>query len=66
MTQDNFHASAATGKFDGYQASVSLSPRPGGGKVLFTVQVACMAIQTRPVYGPRAQLSPAPATPRGA
>jgi hypothetical protein len=59
VTQAGFYAGAATGKFDGYQASVSLSTRPGGGKVLFTVQVVCMAVQTPPVYGPRAQLFPA-------
>jgi hypothetical protein len=56
VTQAGFYASAATGKFDGYQASVSLSTRPGGSRVRFTVQVVCMAVQTLPVYGPRAQL----------
>ena len=58
VTQAGFYASAATGKFDGYQASVSLSTRPGGGRVRFTVQVVCIAVQTLPVYGPRAQLFP--------
>jgi hypothetical protein len=59
VTQAGFHASAATGKFDGYQASLSLGSLPRGGKVRFAVQVACMAVQTPPVYGPRAPLSPA-------
>jgi hypothetical protein len=57
VTQAGFHASAATGKFDGYQASLSLGTLPRGGKVRFAVQVACMAVQTPPVYGPRTPLS---------
>ena len=59
VTQAGFYASAATGKFDGYQASLSLSKLPSGGKIRFAVQVACMAAQTTPVYGPRAPLSAA-------
>jgi hypothetical protein len=59
VTQAGFHAGAATGRFDGYQASVRLSAVPRGGKVRFAIQVACMAAQTPPVYGPRAPLSPA-------
>jgi hypothetical protein len=59
VTQAGFHASAATGRFDGYQASVSLSPLPRGGKVRFAVQVVCLAVQTPPVYGPPAPLLPA-------
>jgi hypothetical protein len=60
VTQAGFHVSAATGKFHGYQASVSLGTLPRGGKVRFAVRVACVAVQTPPVYGPRAPLSPAP------
>ena len=59
LTQTGFHTHPATGEFDGYQASLNLSPVPRGGKVVFAVQVACMAVQTPPVYGPRAPLSPA-------
>ena len=59
VTQAGFHASAATGRFDGYQASVSLSSLPRAGKARFTVQVACIAAHSPPVYGPRAPLLPA-------
>lgn len=59
MTQAGFHTNAATGKFDGYQAGVSLSTLPRGGKLAFAVQVACLATQTRPVYGPSAPPLPA-------
>ena len=54
VTQGGFHANAATGKFDGYQASVSLSTLPRGGKLVFAVQVVCLAARTPPVYGPSA------------
>jgi hypothetical protein len=54
VTQAGFHTNAATGKFDGYQAGVSLSTLPRGGKLFFGVQVACLAARTPPVYGPSA------------
>jgi hypothetical protein len=40
--------SAATGRFDGYQADVSLGTLPRGRMVRFTVQVACIAARTPP------------------
>jgi hypothetical protein len=54
VTQAGFHTNPATGKFDGYQASLSLSTLPRGGKLVFAVQVVCLAARTPPVYGPSA------------
>jgi hypothetical protein len=59
VTQAGFHASAITSRFDGYQASVSLSAVPHGGKGRFAVQVSCIAARTPPVYGPQAPVLPA-------
>lgn len=42
VVQAGFHASAVTGKFDGYQASVRVSGLPRGRKVPFTVQASCI------------------------
>lgn len=52
VTQAGFHTNPATGKFDGYQASVSLGTPPRGGKLVFAVQVVCLTARTPPVYGP--------------
>ena len=45
-------ASAATGKVDGYQASVQVSGLAKGASVRFAVQVACIPAAPSPVYGP--------------
>ena len=58
ITQAGFHTNVATGKIDGYQAGIILSTLPRGGKVAFAVQVACLAAQTPPVYGPSAPSLP--------
>src|SRR5205809_659060 len=50
VTQAGFHASAATGRFDGYQASVQVSGLRPGGKARFAVQAACMPATTRLAY----------------
>jgi hypothetical protein len=56
VDQAGFHPGAATGRFDGYQASVRVSGLPAGRAVLFAVQVACVRAATPPAYGPRAKI----------
>ena len=55
VPQSGFHASPASGRFDGYQASVRLSGPPNGRKVRFAVEVACIRGASPPVYGPGAR-----------
>jgi len=50
--QAGFVVSAATGKLDGYEASVQVSGLARGASVRFAVQVACIPAATPPVYGP--------------
>jgi hypothetical protein len=68
VTQAGFHASAATGQFDGYQASVEVGGLPRGRAVLFAVQVACVAAAVLPpTYGPPTKtLSASLGSPRAA
>jgi hypothetical protein len=56
--QAGFATSAATGKVDGYQASVQVSGLAKGASVRFAVQVACIPAGTPPVYGPPAKARP--------
>lgn len=46
VAQAGFVASAATGKLDGYGASVQVSSLPHGARVRFAVQVACVSSAT--------------------
>lgn len=55
VPQSGFHVSPASGRFDGYQASVRLSGPPNGRKVRFAVEVACIRATSPPVYGPGAR-----------
>ena len=52
VAQAGFVVSAATGKLDGYEASVQVSGLARGASVRFAVQVACIPAATPPVYGP--------------
>ena len=54
VAQAGFTISAATGKLDGYEASVQVSGLPRGASVRFAVQAACIKAATPPVYGPPA------------
>jgi hypothetical protein len=58
VAQAGFAASAATGKADGYQASVQVSGLAKGASVRFAVQVACIPAATPPVYDPLATTRP--------
>ena len=65
VAQAGFAASAATGKVDGYQASMQISGLARGASVRFGVQVACIPAATPPVYGSPAKARPASAISAG-
>jgi len=50
--QAGFVASAATGKVNGYRASVQVSGLAKGANVRFAVQVACLPLAIAPVFYP--------------
>jgi len=50
VTQAGFDTSRATGKFDGYRATVRVSGLPKRARVMFTVQVACVPAAVFVIY----------------
>lgn len=52
VAQAGFAVTTATGKVDGFEASVQVSGLAPGTSVRFAVQVACLKAATPPVYGP--------------
>jgi hypothetical protein len=62
VTQGGFETSRATGKFDGYGATVHVSGLPRRARVTFTVQVACVPAAVFVIYAVRTQLLPANGT----
>jgi hypothetical protein len=58
VAQAGFAVSAATGRVDGYQASMQVSGLARDTSVPFGVQVACIPAATPPVYGPPAKALP--------
>jgi hypothetical protein len=66
VAQAGFAISAATGRVDGYQASVQVSGLARGARARFGMQVACIPGATPPVYGPPVKALPVSTISTGA